>query len=99
MRRTPRRRTCAGPLPPRTGNTWQPATAYTLGTLVDPIDTANGYVYQCVAAGTSQPLASLPANQQDPFSLGDTVNQLTPAGAEREFDYRRDCAVECHPAT
>jgi prepilin-type N-terminal cleavage/methylation domain-containing protein len=69
------------PYRPRTGNTWQPATAYTLGTLVDPIDTANGYVYQCVAAGTSQPLASLPANQQDPFSLGDTVNQLSNAPA------------------
>jgi prepilin-type N-terminal cleavage/methylation domain-containing protein len=65
------------PYRPRTGNTWQPATAYALGTLVDPIDTANGYVYQCVAAGTSQALTSLPANQQDPFSLGDTVSGLS----------------------
>jgi hypothetical protein len=62
------------PYRPRLGNQWQPAHAYLVNDLVDPVNTANGYVYKCTAAGTSQPLASLPAGQPDPFSLSDPVN-------------------------
>jgi len=59
------------PYRPRLGVQWQPGTAYTLGQQVDPVNTANGYVYKCTTAGTS---AAAPANQPDPFSLTDSVS-------------------------
>jgi hypothetical protein len=57
----------------RLGNPWQAGTTYTVGQLVDPLNTANGLVYKCVTAGTSQATAALPPNQPDPFSLSDTI--------------------------
>jgi prepilin-type N-terminal cleavage/methylation domain-containing protein len=62
------------PYRPRVGNTWQPGTAYTVGALVDPVNTANGYVYQCAQAGTS---GTAPAGQVDPFSLNNQVTALS----------------------
>ncbi len=43
------------PYRPRVGVQWTANVNYTVGTLVDPGlgTTANGYVYQCVTAGTS----------------------------------------------
>jgi len=64
----------AAPYRPRIGIQWQPNTLYTVGTLVDPLNGANGYVYQCVTAGTSQMSTSLPAGQPDPFSLTNVAN-------------------------
>ena len=68
-----RRRILYAPAPyrPRVGNTWTASTAYTVGTLVDPVQTANGYAYECTTAGTS---GTAPAGQSDPFTLQDTIN-------------------------
>ena len=66
------------PYRPRVGNTWASGTAYAAGTLVDPAQTANGYVYQCTTAGTSGPAPTAP--QQDPFSLQNTINQTITDG-------------------
>jgi prepilin-type N-terminal cleavage/methylation domain-containing protein len=60
----------AAPYRPRLGVPWQPTTAYALGALVDPLNGANGYVYQCTGAGIS---GTAPGGQPDPFSLTDTV--------------------------
>jgi hypothetical protein len=59
------------PYRPRLGNPWTANTAYALGQLVDPVNTANGYVYKCTQAGTSA--LTPPVNQPDPFSLNDVV--------------------------
>jgi prepilin-type N-terminal cleavage/methylation domain-containing protein len=66
------------PYRPRLGNPWQPSHAYNVGDLVDPINTANGYVYKCVTAGTSA--AAPPAGQPDPFSLTDLAVSPPPTG-------------------
>lgn len=63
----------AAPYRPRLGVAWQPNTAYAVGAVVDPLNTANGYFYTCVTAGTSQPTSSLPTGQPDPFSLSDPI--------------------------
>jgi prepilin-type N-terminal cleavage/methylation domain-containing protein len=63
----------AAPYRPRIGVTWQQGVSYTAGTLVDPVNTANGYVYKCMTPGTS---AAPPAGQPDPFSLTDQT--ITP---------------------
>jgi pilin/secretion family protein with methylation motif len=61
------------PYRPRAGNTWAANTTYTLGTLVDPAQTANGYVYLCTnVTGTGQS-GTAPTGQLDPFSLQDTI--------------------------
>jgi hypothetical protein len=59
------------PYRPRLGVQWQANTAYALNAQVDPVNTANGYVYLCTQAGTSA--AAPPAGQPDPFSLSDSV--------------------------
>ena len=51
------------PYRPRVGTAWTATTAYALNQLIDPADTANGYVYQCTVAGTS--------GATEPFTLGD----------------------------
>jgi hypothetical protein len=53
------------------GVQWTPNTPYAVGAQVDPVNTANGYVYVCKIAGTS--MATPPAGQPDPFSLSDVV--------------------------
>jgi Prokaryotic N-terminal methylation motif len=72
------------PYRPRLGVQWQPNTAYALGAMVDPVNTANGYVYVCSQAGTSG--AAPPAGQPDPFSLSDPAGLLilsgTPPGTD-----------------
>ncbi len=65
------------PYRPRLGVQWQAGTAYTLGQQVDPVNTANGYVYVCTQPGTSA--AAPPANQPDPFSLTDVVGTANAA--------------------
>jgi competence protein ComGC len=59
------------PYRPRLGNPWTKNTAYAVGAQVDPVNTANGYVYKCTQAGTSA--TTPPVNQPDPFSLNDVV--------------------------
>ncbi len=54
---------------------WQATTAYTVGQVVDPVNTANGYTYVCVQAGTS---GTAPAPYPDPFNLSDTVVAFPP---------------------
>jgi type II secretory pathway pseudopilin PulG len=66
------------PYRPRIGNTWQPNTAYSYGTLVDPVQTANGYVYECTTAGTSGSAPTSP--QLDPFSLQNTIGSTIADG-------------------
>jgi prepilin-type N-terminal cleavage/methylation domain-containing protein len=64
------------PYRPRVGVQWTANVNYTVGTLVDPglATSANGYVYQCVTAGTS--------GATNPFSMNDTTNALnSPANA------------------
>ena len=60
----------AAPYRPRVGVPWTANLAYTVGTLVDPgpATSANGYVYQCVTAGTS--------GATNPFSLTDPTSPL-----------------------
>jgi hypothetical protein len=76
----------AAPYRPRLGVPWQPSTAYAVGAVVDPLNTANGYVYTCVTAGTSQATASLPAGQPDPFSLSDPIGAPILSGAPAGTD-------------
>ena len=71
MDRTPTSTHCT--YRPRIGSPWQPGIAYSVGQLVDPLNTANGLVYRCVTAGTSQATGALPPNQPDPFSLSDPI--------------------------
>ena len=49
------------------------------GDQVDPINTANGYVYQCTSTGTNTSALTPPVGQQNPFHLDDVVN--TPLSA------------------
>jgi hypothetical protein len=58
------------------GNTWAPSPAtYAVGALVDPVNTANGYTYQCTAITTGI------AGATEPFTLSDTVgNTITDGG-------------------
>ena len=67
--------TAPAPYRPRVGNTWAPNTPYRPVALVDPVQTANGYVYQCTTPGTSGPAPAAP--QQDPFTLQDTIGLPT----------------------
>ncbi|HET6327405.1 MAG TPA: prepilin-type N-terminal cleavage/methylation domain-containing protein [Planctomycetaceae bacterium] len=55
------------PYRPRAGATWTAGATYAVGALVDPLNTANGYVYQCTA------ITSGVASGTEPFSLSDTV--------------------------
>ncbi len=69
------------PYRPRVGVPWTAGVAYTVGTLVDPgpATAANGYVYQCVTAGTS--------GATNPFSMNDPTNALnSPANANSITD-------------
>jgi prepilin-type N-terminal cleavage/methylation domain-containing protein len=71
------------PYRPRLGNQWVAGTAYTVGQVVDPVNTANGYTYVCTAAGTSQTAAQLAANlpgNVDPFSLSDPIGGTIQSG-------------------
>jgi competence protein ComGC len=61
------------PYRPRLGKQWTAGTHYNYLDMVDPVNTANGYVYQCTTVGGGTSAATPPAGQVDPFHLDDVV--------------------------
>ncbi len=87
----------AAPYRPRIGVQWQQGVNYTVGTQVDPVDGANGYVYTCVTAGTSAAPPTPPAGVQqlDPFSLNDqTVTPNTINDGTAQWQAQPPLAVQ-----
>jgi hypothetical protein len=86
------------PYRPRLGNPWTPNTPYAFGALVDPRNTANGYVYQCVTpgGGTSQTAAQLAATlpgNVDPFSLSDPYQANILSGLDGTVQWQAQAPV------
>jgi hypothetical protein len=79
------------PYRPRLGNPWQPNVAYTVGQEVDPVNTANGYVYKCTVAGTSGPAPTPPL--VDPFSLSDPYQANILTGLDGSVQWQAQAPV------
>jgi hypothetical protein len=72
------------PYRPRLGRQWAPSTTYNPGDMVDPINSANGYVYMCTnpPPGPFTSAPAPPAGQPDPFSLSDAIGQPILSGVD-----------------